>query len=123
MRRSGWRDGWGVGWIAALGIPLDAPGALPCVEFFGLAFVEVAKDGIEDVDLGVDEGELGVDEGGVFGALLDLGAVMGVDLIEGITVLAQAGDEVRGDGEGEKAGAEGGLGGLLLGGVSTGGGG
>ena len=101
-----WVGGSAVVFLRPAWIALDAAGAFPGVEFFGLELVDVVHDGIEDVHLGVDEGELLVDEVGVLGALLDLGAVVGVDFVEGVAVLAEVGDEVRVDGEGEETGAQ-----------------
>ena len=114
-----WVGGSAVVFLRPAWIALDAAGAFPCVEFFGLELADVGHDGIEDVHLGVDEGELLVDEVGVLGALLDLGVVVGVDFVEGVAVLAEVGDEVRVDGEGEETGAQGGFGGFLLEGVSA----
>ena len=125
---SGWflsGDGWRGGGVftgfllRALGVALDAAGAFPGVEFLGLELVDVGHDGTEDVDLGVDEGELLVDEFGVFDAFLNFGAVVGVDFVEGVAVLAEVGDEVGSDGEGDETGAEGGLDGFLSGSVAA----
>lgn len=110
---------FGVGGFYAFGIALDAGGAFPSMELLGLGFVDVAHDGIEDVHFGVDEGELGIDEDGVFGAFLNFGFVVIVDFLQRIAVTAEVRDEGGIDAEGEEAGAQGGLGGFLLGGVSA----
>jgi hypothetical protein len=80
------------------------------VEFFGVGFVFVAQDGVEDVDFLADGGELVGDGGGVLGAFLDFGGVMLVDLVQCVAVVAEVGDEVGVDLELDEAGAKGGFG-------------
>jgi hypothetical protein len=63
------------------------------VELVGVGLVFVGHDGVEDVHIFADEGELGADGGGIFGAFLDFGGVVLVDLVQGVAVLAEAVDE------------------------------
>lgn len=105
--------------FATLRVAFDSAGAFPGVQFLGVVFVEVAEDRVQDIDLGIDGGEFAADEGGVFGAFLHFGGVVFVELVEQVAVVAQVGDEGGVDRQFEEAGAKGGFGEFLLGGVTA----
>lgn len=97
MIPGGIRRGRGGGLFLALGCALYSAGSLPCVEFRGVAGVEVGKHGVEFLDVFGGLGEDLADAGGVFYTALGFGLVVGVGIGDGVAVGAEVFYEVGGE--------------------------